>query len=156
LSRYQVYLDWEYSERQRREAFPESHGGSVSAFRSSEERERARRARIVWAAKRAAWESVMGGLPDAPSRPAELTVPPTPQLPGLPATKPGDIRALEWVAARGVMQLQRQGLWPRKQQGEQLKALNAYLEKIRADKVSPSTMKNALAWLKRNGWLIDR
>jgi hypothetical protein len=138
LRRYQVYRLWAYSERQERENGPLECSETYDV-------------RCVWAAKRAAWECVMGGRPGAPPMPAELAVlQATPTV--LPATKPEDIRDLEWAAARAVMELRRRGDWPRKQQSVQLETLNSYLKNIRADTVSKSTMKNALAWLRKNGW----
>jgi hypothetical protein len=76
LSRWQVYRQWEYSDRQKREARLERRGGPISAYRNKEERELAEIARQIWAAKRAAWESIMGGRPDAPPMPADLEAPP--------------------------------------------------------------------------------
>jgi hypothetical protein len=91
------------------------------------------------------------GRPGAPP-PFEPKAPQTPRLPELPATKPDDIYRAAWDATLAVVELRREGRWPRKWQDKQLAALNEYLTNTGKDKVSRSTMKNALRWLRVNGF----
>jgi hypothetical protein len=169
LRRFHVYRIWMYSNRQERETFPEAYGDPVPPRRPGETVLEAFTARLNGAARRAAYDAVLGdpgslfyrGWPGTVHEAAQQTVqqlanqaaPPA----ALPAKRPKGVGVKLWRVIRIVLDLRR-GEHRDSKQPALLDAVNKILAIESAslaniETTSLGTVKKAIAWLRENGFI---
>jgi hypothetical protein len=118
LRRFHVYRIWMYSDRQERETFPEAYGDPVPPLKPGETYLEAFNVRLNGAARRVAYDAVLGdpaslyyrGWPAAVHEAAQQTVEPAKQAPlaeALPAKRPKGVGVKLWRVIRIVLDLRR-------------------------------------------------